>query len=173
MLRPFVFLFGLTGHFVIRIFSYLFDLAAFIIKALNGWFRQAKLFDRRTYSSVVSQIIFTGVDALPAITLLGLITGFVITFRLIAIFDVVGGTVNMITILTELVGLELGPLIAAIVLISRSGSAITVDIGNMQLRGEIEALELLGVNLDDFLITPRMIGTAVSQLVLAVYFTLV
>ena len=173
MRHPFDFLFGLTGHFAMRILSYLFDLAAFTFRALGGWFRRAKLLNRRTYSPLVSQIIFTGVDALPAITLLGLITGFIITFRLIAIFDAVGGTENMITILTELIGLELGPLIAAIILISRSGSAITVDIGNMKLRGEIEALELLGVCLDDLLITPRMIGTAVSQLVLAVYFTII
>ena len=173
MLYPVHFLFGLTGHFAMRILSYIFDLAAFIFKAFGGWYRQARLFDRRTYSSLVTQIIFTGVDALPTITLLGLITGFIVTFRLIAIFDAVGGTRNMIIILTELVGLELGPLIAAIILISRSGSAITVDIGNMKLHGEIEALELLGVNLDDLLTTPRMIGTAVSQLVLAVYFTII
>jgi len=173
MRQPFSFLFGLTGHFTLRILSYLFDLAAFTIKALAGWFRRSRFFEQRTYSPLVAQIIFTGVDALPAITLLALITGFIITFRLIAIFDAVGGTSSMITILTELVGLELGPLIAAIILISRSGSAIAVDIGNMKLHGEIEALELLGINIDDILTTPRMIGTAVSQLVLAVYFTII
>ncbi|MDH3393985.1 MAG: ABC transporter permease [Desulfobulbaceae bacterium] len=173
MRRLFDLLFGISGHFAMRFVCYLFDLAAFIVKALGGWCMRARLFDRRTYSPFVSQIIFTGVDALPAITLLGLITGFIITFRLIAIFDAVGGTENMITILTELIGLELGPLIAAIILVSRSGSAITVDIGNMKLRGEIEALELLGVCLDDLLITPRIVGTALSQLVLAVYFTII
>lgn len=101
MRHPFDFLFGLTGHFTIRILSYLFDLAAFIFKSFGGWFRRARLFRRQTYSPLVAQMIFTGVDALPAITLLGLITGFIITFRLIAIFDAVGGNANMITILTE------------------------------------------------------------------------
>ena len=172
MRQPFLFLFGLTGHFASRILAYLFDLAAFTSKALAGWLRRNRLRERRTYAPLVAQIIFTGVDALPAITLLGLITGFIITFRLIAIFDAVGGTASMIVILTELVGLELGPLIAAIILISRSGSAIAVDIGNMKLHGEIEAMEFLGINIDDVLTTPRMLGTAISQLVLAVYFTI-
>lgn len=166
-------LFGLTGHYAIRMVAYICNLAAFVFRAFGEWRIKNSLLKRGTYSSLVSQIIFTGIDAMPVITVLGLITGFIITFRLISLFDTLGEAENMITILIDLVGLELGPLIAAIILVSRSGSAIAVDMGNMKLHGEIEAFELLGVNINDMLTTPRMIGSAVSQLVLAVYFTII
>lgn len=166
-------LIGLTGHYAIRMVAYVCNLAAFTFRAFGEWRIKNSLLRRNTYSPLVSQIIFTGIDAMPVITVLGLITGFIITFRLISLFDALGGSENMITILIDLVGLELGPLIAAIILVSRSGSAIAVDMGNMKLHGEIEAFELLGVNINDMLTTPRMIGSAVSQLVLAVYFTVI
>jgi len=59
-------------------------------------------------------------------------------FRMIAFFDSIADTV---TILNYAIALELGPMIAAIVLISRTGSAITVELGNMKLHKEIESLE--------------------------------
>lgn len=162
---------GLTGHYTIRLLSYLYDLGSFIVRSFGEWRGKSLFFSRPPPSPVVSQIIFTGIDALPIITVLGLITGFIITFRLISLFDALGGMENMIPILIDLVGLELGPLIAALILVSRSGSAIAVDLGNMKLHGEIEALELLGISISDMLTVPRMIGTGISQLALAVYFT--
>jgi phospholipid/cholesterol/gamma-HCH transport system permease protein len=164
---------GLTGHYAIRLGSYLYNLTAFTIQAFRDWRLRNALFRRNTYSPLVSQIIFTGIDAMPVITVLGMITGFIITFRLIFLFDTLGGTENMTAILIDLVGLEFGPIIAAIILVSRSGSAIAVDIGNMKLHGEIESLKLLGININDLLTTPRMIGSSISQLVLAVYFTII
>ncbi|HIJ79834.1 MAG: ABC transporter permease [Desulfobulbaceae bacterium] len=166
-------LIGLTGHYALRMGSYICNLTAFTFRAFRDWRLRHSLFNRKTYSPLISQIIFTGVDAMPVITILGLITGFIITFRLISLFDNLGGTKNMTAILIDLVGLELGPLIAAIILVSRSGSAIAVDIGNMKLHGEIESLKLLGININDLLTTPRMIGSSLSQLVLAVYFTII
>ncbi len=164
---------GLTGHYAIRMAGYMCNLAAFTFRAFADWRLKRGLLKRGTYSPLVSQIIFTGIDAMPVITVLGMLTGFIITFRLIALFDTVGGTENMTAILIDLVGLELGPLIAAIILVSRSGSAIAVDIGNMKLHGEIESFELLGININDLLTTPRIIGSAISQLVLATYFTII
>jgi phospholipid/cholesterol/gamma-HCH transport system permease protein len=171
MLRLPISFIGLTGHFTLRLLSYLYDLACFIVRAFGEWRGKTLFFSRTTPSPVVSQIIFTGIDALPIITVLGLITGFIITFRLISLFDAIGASENMIPILIDLVGLELGPLIVALILVSRSGSAIAVDLGNMKLHGEIEALELLAITISDMLTVPRMIGLAISQLVLAVYFT--
>jgi phospholipid/cholesterol/gamma-HCH transport system permease protein len=65
------------------------------------------------------------------------------------------------------------PFLAAIIIISRTGSAMVVDLGNMKLHGEIEGLENLGININDYLIAPRIISTAISQLAITVYFTVI
>lgn len=161
---------GWPGSFVLRRLSYLVDLITFTVFALKGWFKYIRLFDRQSYRPLVSQIIFTGIDALPTIIFLGAITGFVFTYRLIAIFDSIGDTVS---ILNYTVGLELGPMISAIILISRTGSAITVDLGNMKLHKEIESLELMGIDINNYLVAPRILGTTISQVCIAVFFTLV
>jgi len=71
----------------------------------------------------------------------------------------------------NVVCLGIGPFVAAIILISRTGSAIVVDLGNMKLHGEITGLENLGIDINTYLIAPRLIGTAISQLAITVYFT--
>jgi len=121
----------------------------------------------------VSQMIFTGVDALAPITLLALASGMSITSQLLQNIHVIGSTEDVVSLLSDVVALEFGSLLTAIILIGRSGSAIAVDLGNMKLNREIEGLELLGVNVNHFFVTPRLVGTTLSQLVLAVYFSII
>ena len=162
---------GWSGRALISNILHVIDLMTFSTLALRDWFSKNKLFDSRSYSTTVAQIIFTGIDALPTISFLGLATGFIFTFRLISISDSLGGTDDIANLLITIICLSAGPFLAAIIIISRTGSAIVVDLGNMKLHGEIEALENLGVNINDYLVAPRIISTAISQLAITVYFT--
>jgi len=90
---------------------------------------------------------------------------------LISIIVSVGATEELVSLLVNVICLGIGPFVAAIILISRTGSAIVVDLGNMKLHGEIEGLENLGIDINTFLVAPRLIGTAISQLAVTVYFT--
>ena len=164
---------GWPGRKLIGNVLYVINLLTFSTLALRDWFRKNKLFDSRSYSTTVAQIIFTGVDALPTITFLGLATGFIFTFRLISISNTLGGTDDRTILLITVICLSAGPFLAAIIIISRTGSAIVVDLGNMKLHGEIEALENTGININDFIVAPRIISTAISQLAITVYFTVI
>lgn len=164
---------GRTGRMVLRNGLYIINLMTFSMLALRDWLIHNRLFKTRSYSNIIAQIIFTGVDALPTITVLGLATGFIFTFRLISVIDSLGENNNITDLLVSIIGLGLGPFLAAIILISRTGSAIVVDLGNMKLHGEIEALENLGININDYLVAPRIFATAISQLAVTVYFTLI
>jgi len=164
---------GMVGRQALRLPHYLLDLTTFILQALRDWRHQSHLINRATYRSLVGQMIFSGVDALPAITLLALASGLSITSQLITTVQVFGTTADVINLLTQIVALEFGSLLTAIILIGRSGSAIAVDLANMKLNKEIEGLELLGVNVNHFFITPRLLGTTIAQLVLAVYFSII
>ena len=164
---------GLPGRFLIQASLYVINLATFSTLALRDWYSNNRIFNKKSYSSMVAQIIFTGIDALPTITLLGLAAGFVFTFRLISILDSIGATDDIVNLLVNIICLGIGPFLAAIILISRTGSAIVVDLGNMKLHGEIEGLEMLGININNYLVAPRLIGSAISQLAITVYFTFI
>lgn len=161
---------GWTGRRTESLVGYLLDLTKFILDALLDWFRRANLFNRANRQSLVSQIIFTGVDALPVISLLALAVGVSITSQLLNLARALGSERDIGPLLVNIVGVELSSLLTAIVLIGRSGSAIAVDTGYMKLHGELEALELLGINVREFFVTPRIIGAAIAQVTLAVYF---
>jgi phospholipid/cholesterol/gamma-HCH transport system permease protein len=162
---------GWPGRRLIQSMLYIIDLVTFSFVALRAWFGNNRLFRRQSYRTLVQQVIFTGIDALPTISLLGLVTGFLFTFRLIEVVSELGAPGEIVGLLVSIICLGIGPFIAAIILISRTGSAIVVDIGNMKLHGEIDGLEMLGIDINDLLIAPRIIGCALSQLVITIYFT--
>lgn len=162
---------GWTGHRCIAAVSYIIELTVFITTSIADWRRSRGIFNRATYRSLLRQIIFSGVDAVPVVTLLALALGIIFTGQLIHLTSDFTGQADIIGTLSFLITYEIGPLLTAMILIARSASAIAVDLGNMQQRGEIEALELLGININDYLIAPRLTAAAISQLVLAVYFS--
>lgn len=68
---------------------------------------------------------------------------------------------------------ELGPLLTAIVVILRSGSAIALEIGYMNVLGETEGLEMQGIPTLHFLCIPRLLGVSVAVICLIIIFDLV
>jgi phospholipid/cholesterol/gamma-HCH transport system permease protein len=164
-------IFGWTGHRCIMAVSYFLELAAFIRHSVGDWWRWRRLFNRATCRSLVRQIIFTGVDAIPVVTLLALALGIIFTGQLIHLTSDFTAQADIIGTLSFLITYEIGPLLTSMILIGRSSSAIAVDLGNMKQRGEIEGLELLGININEYLIAPRLVAAVISQLVLAVYFS--
>ncbi|BCG65956.1 MAG: phospholipid/cholesterol/gamma-HCH transport system permease protein [Methyloprofundus sp.] len=119
-----------------------------------------------------TQIIFSGIDALfPTLFILSLLISFSVTAQLILFLQNIATEKEVISLLTQFVALQLGPTVTAIVLIARSGSAIAVDLGNMSINNEIKGLRLLGVDPLIYLAYPRLIGLAISQMTLAVYFS--
>lgn len=164
---------GWTGRGTLSVGGYLLDLSLFISRAFRDWARRGRVFNRATLQTLYGQVIFTGVDALPVISFLGLAVGLSITSQMLKLATALGSESDVANLLTKIVGLELSSILTAIVLIGRSGSAIAVDLGSMKLRGEVEGLELLGINVNEFFVTPRIIGAAFSQFTLAVYFALI
>ncbi len=164
-------IFGWTGHRCITAAAYFFELTAFIRGSVAGWWQWRRHFNRATHRSLLRQIIFSGVDALPVVTLLAVGVGVIFTGQMIHLTSDFTAQADIIRNLSFLITYEIGPLLTAMILIARSASAIAVDLGNMQQQGEIEALELLGININDYLIAPRLVAAAISQLVLAIYFS--
>ncbi|NOQ36307.1 MAG: ABC transporter permease [Methylococcaceae bacterium] len=123
-------------------------------------------------NSIVTQIIFSGVDSLiPTLLVMSITVAFSVTAQLIITFQTFGSEKEVINLLIHFVAFELSPLLTAIILICRSGSAVAVDLGNMKINKEIRSLELLGVDVMVYLVFPRLLGISISQTALAVYFS--
>ncbi|MGE0081449.1 MAG: MlaE family ABC transporter permease, partial [Thiohalomonadaceae bacterium] len=140
---------GAVGRRTLGLVLYPIDLTAFVLRAFRDARHPARRYNRAAASSLLAQIIFTGVDALPTITLIGTAVGLGMVSQLIALMHMFGSTREMVAVLSQVVVLELGPLLTAVLIISRSSSAIAVELGHMRLNKEVEGLRLLGVNTND------------------------
>ncbi len=117
---------------------------------------------------LILQILFTGVGALSIISLLSLGIGAVIIIQGAQLPDFLLGE-QLYRILIIVITRELGPLLTAFVIIARSGSAITTELGNMVVSHEMEAYMSVGIHPVSQLGVPRLIGVSLSMVLLTAY----
>ncbi|MBI3416595.1 MAG: ABC transporter permease [Verrucomicrobia bacterium] len=76
------------------------------------------------------------------------------------------------TIMVTVVVRELGPLVAALLVLARVGTATVIELGTARALGEVEALEALGIDPIHYLVVPRVAGLAIAIFALTVYLIL-
>jgi phospholipid/cholesterol/gamma-HCH transport system permease protein len=119
------------------------------------------------------QIARAGVRLLPIVGFLGLALGFVIVGQTVALLSRVGATNLTGTLMVSAVVRELGPLVAALIVLARVGTATVIELGTARAMGEVEALEALGIDPIHYLVVPRLIGMTLSIFMLTVYIIIV
>ncbi len=163
--------FAWIGRHFIGIVLYIVDLTCFLTQAIAVWKPHRNLFNRAVYLIVLDQIVLIGINAIAIISLLALFTGVGVTSQLIYIMQSLTSDNDLLVILARLVLGEIGPLVTGFIIVARSCSAIVVDLGNARISGEMEPLEYMGVDLNDYYVAPRILGMVISQVALAFYFT--
>lgn len=124
-------------------------------------------------SRVLKQIRFIGFQSTLVILLTGIFSGMVLGFQGYYTLTRFGSD----AFLGPMVGLalikELGPVIAALMVTGRAGSAITAEIGIMRLSEQISAMELMGLNPYRYLIVPNFVAAMISLPLLTAIFDVV
>ena len=161
------------GRRVLATFKYTILVCQMVYLAIR-----AAIFDQsqglRTVFSVVSaQIYFTGWQAMPLITVIALATGGIVILQSAAQLSFLGSSSMLGNILVVIVVREVGPLMTALIVIARSGTAVASEIGNMRVNREIEALEAMGINPLSYIVFPRIVGGVVSVICLAFYYCVI
>ncbi len=164
-------LFDWIGHLCVKSFIYLLDLSFFVLHALSVWHPHRTIYNRAVYSIFIDQLVLTGINAIAIIGFLAVFVGIVIASQLVFIIVSVAGAKDYSEILARLILSEMGPLITGFIMIGRSCTAMVADLGNCKIAGELDVLRYQGINIDDILILPRILGTVISQLSLALYFS--
>lgn len=138
-----------------------------IIETIKGDKRGNKLIK----NVIKNQVFFTGYKSLSIISIVSLSLGVIIIVQAITMLSHVGAEQLIGKILNTVILRELGPVLTAIIIIGRSGTAITTEIGNMKVSHEIQALESMGIDTLKFIVFPRIIGGMIAMTCLNIYFS--
>jgi phospholipid/cholesterol/gamma-HCH transport system permease protein len=106
----------------------------------------------------VSQAMDVGVRALPILSLITFFIGLILALQAAYELRRFGAIEYVSTAVAISMTRELGPLITAIVVIGRSGSAFAAEIGTMKVTEEIDALETMAISPVQFLVTPKFLA---------------
>jgi phospholipid/cholesterol/gamma-HCH transport system permease protein len=109
-----------------------------------------------------------GVRAVPLVLLLGLLMGLILAFQSLLPMRRFGADIYVANLVAISLLRELGPLLAAVVLAGRSGSAFAAEIGTMKVNQEIDALVTMGVDPMTTLVLPRLLAAMLVMPVLTV-----
>lgn len=114
---------------------------------------------------LINQVRFTGVHAIGPVSIASLAIGALVIMQAATYLP------SDLTIKLSIVILvkEVVPLLTALILIGRSGTAISIEIGNMKLNEELAAILKMGVPIEHFVFGPRLVGMVLSFLSLVVY----
>ena len=115
------------------------------------------------------QIARSGLRLLPLATFLALALGLIVIGQTVSVLSRVGANDLLGTIMVATVVRELGPLLTALLVLCRAGTATVVELGTARATGEVEALEVLGIDPIHYFVVPRVIGMAVGIFALTVY----
>ncbi|GMW01076.1 MAG: ABC transporter permease [Candidatus Hydrogenedentota bacterium] len=112
--------------------------------------------------SAVEHFVEFGVNSLPVVSLICFLIGAIMAMQSYQQLDRFGAT-HLIASLVGVAGVrELAPLMTAILLTGRSGSAITAEIGTMKVSEEIDALVVMGLNPTKYLVVPKFIAMVLA-----------
>ncbi|WP_244609937.1 MlaE family ABC transporter permease [Lampropedia puyangensis] len=113
-----------------------------------------------------------GAQALPITALVGFLIGVVIAYLLALQLRQFGADAFIVDILGISITRELGPLLAAILVAGRSGSAITAQIGVMRVNEELDAMRVMGIPQGFRLVLPRAMALALAMPLVSLWTTM-
>ena len=113
------------------------------------------------FQTASSQAMEVGVRALPILSLITFFIGLILALQAAYELNKLGAMTLVAKAVALSMSRELGPLITAIVVIGRSGSAFAAEIGTMKVSEEIDALEVMAINPVDFLVAPKFLAMIV------------
>jgi phospholipid/cholesterol/gamma-HCH transport system permease protein len=113
-----------------------------------------------------------GVALLPMFIFIALALGFLVVGQTVSALAKVGATDYLGSTMVIVIVRELGPLLTAVLVLARVGTANVIELGTARALGEVEALEALGIDPVHYLIVPRVIGMALGIFSLTIYLIL-
>lgn len=125
--------------------------------------------ERTWPGSTWRQLYDLGATALPVVLLLTGLIGFTLALLMGQQLEQYGASIHLATLMGVSFVREVGPLLTAVILAGRSGSAIAAELASMTVQEEIDALRTMGARESVFLVAPRLLALCVSLPFLALF----
>ncbi len=163
LLRPF----ATIGRTVIAWVNHLGAAAIFL------WFALLETFGRNQFSRTVAQVYYIGARSITIVLLVSLFAGMVLGLQAHHALVQFGaeGAVGSLVALSLI--MELGPVLTAIMITARAGSAIAAEIGILRISEQIDALHTMRINPMRYIVSPKVTAAIISFPILTAVFDLI
>src|SRR6516162_5481044 len=118
--------------------------------------------NRYRWRAAVGQMLEIGVDALPMVALMAICTGFILAMQGASELRRFGAIHYVIDLVAVGFTRELGPLLTAIAVSGRSGSAFAAEIGTMKVTEELDSLRVMALEPIEFVLAPKYLAALIS-----------
>jgi len=159
--------FAAIGRAAIRWISNLGASAVFLFLAI------LKIVRPKQVPKIIQQVYFIGAKSSMIIMLVGLSTGMVMGLQFYRALVKVGAEGAIGTLVALSLVREMGPMLTAIMIAARAGSAITAEIGIQRISEQIDALDTMRIDPIRYLISPRIAASIISFPLLTALFDLI
>jgi len=113
------------------------------------------------WPATTRQMVRIGVDSIPIVFLIAGAMGMIVALQAAIQLRRVGATIYVADLVGVSLTRELGPLMTAIIIAGRSGSAIAAELGTMKVAEEVDALTAMGLDPVEFLVLPRLLAMGI------------
>jgi phospholipid/cholesterol/gamma-HCH transport system permease protein len=160
------------GEGLLEIVHHFTDLVALVGRLMLNLIKLAKCPGEGPWRDLSGHLYHIGATALPITALVGFLIGVVLAYLISQQLKQFGADAFIVNILGISLIRELGPVLAAILIAGRSGSAITAQIGVMRVTEELDAMRVMGIAHSYRLVMPRALALAVVMPLISVWTTI-
>ncbi len=153
-----------AGAWAVEIFSYAGSLSLLFIQTLGGWFTR-----RVRWAAVVHELWRIGVQSWFIASLSSLFIGMVLAFQSAYQMQQFSAEIYIASLVALSVVREIGPVMTALIVAGRVGSAIAAELGTMKVTEQIDVLMTLAADPVQYLVVPRLIAMVLVVPLLTVW----
>lgn len=160
------------GEGLLEIIHHFTDLVALVGRLMLNLAKLARRPGDGPWRDLSGHLYHIGATALPITALVGFLIGVVLAYLISQQLKQFGADAFIVDILGISLIRELGPVLAAILIAGRSGSAITAQIGVMRVTEELDAMRVMGIAHSYRLVMPRAMALAIVMPLISVWTTI-
>lgn len=115
------------------------------------------------FKELIQQMEFIGNQSVFIIVLTGVFTGMAMSFQIYLGFSKINAASLVGPTVAMGIARELGPVLSGLIVSARAGGAMAANIGSMRVTEQIDALEVMGVDPKEYLVSPRIVAAILSM----------
>jgi len=157
------------GSKILGFFDHIFSLSILLGQLVLDILRFIRHPIKGPWKEISANIYRTGFEALGITALVGMLIGVVLSYLSAQQLSTFGGDLFIVNLLGMSIVRELGPMLAAILIAGRSGSAITAQLGVMRVTEELDAMRVMGIPQGYRLIMPKVLALALAMPLIVIW----